>query len=153
MATSNYTTNLHLSAWEDTDRPKRADFVSDNQIIDTQLGGHILNGALHFTAAEKAKLAEPYVAAAYVGTGDAQRTITLNFQPKMVFVYKRGVPFITYGSSVNVVNAAVGFYANGASVGISITTTGVIVTETGASNGVRVSLNENGSQYTIIAFK
>ena len=37
MATSNYTPNLHLNAWEETDRPKRADFVSDNQIIDTQL--------------------------------------------------------------------------------------------------------------------
>ena len=56
MATSNYTPNLHLSAWEATDRPKRADFVSDNTIIDTQLGGHIANGNIHLNADEKARL-------------------------------------------------------------------------------------------------
>lgn len=153
MATSNYTTNLHLSAWEETDRPKRADFVSDNQIIDTQLGGHILNTALHLTTAEKAKIAEPFVSTFYSGTGEQQRTISLGFQPKIVFVFKRGEPFVTYSNNVNVVNAACGVYGNGASGGISVTSNGVMVTESAASNGVRVSLNESGTQYTVIAFK
>ena len=50
MASSNYTPNLHLSAWNASDRPKRADFVSDNTIIDTQLGGHIANSGIHVSA-------------------------------------------------------------------------------------------------------
>lgn len=153
MATSSYTPNLHLSAWEDTDRPKRADFVSDNQIIDTQLGGHLADTVIHLTAAEKAKVTEPFVSAGYSGSGEQQRTITLSFQPKMVFVYKRGVPFVTYANGVNTVNAACAYYGHGSSAGISITTNGVIVGESEASNGVKISLNESGYQYTVIAFK
>lgn len=154
MATSNYTTNLHLSAWTENDRPKRADFVSDNQIIDTQLGGHLANMTMHLTADEKAKIGEAFICASYVGTGEASRTITLAFRPKMVFVFKRGVPFTVYSGSVNNVNAACCFYGNGSSVGISITTSGVIVGQSqSAENGIKVCLNESGAQYSIIAFK
>ena len=154
MATSNYTPNLHLSAWADSDRPKRADFVSDNNIIDTQLGGHVANNNIHVTSQEKAKIAEPFVSSLYSGSGESSRAINLGFQPKTVFVYKRGVPFVTYCGGVNNVNAACGFYGNGASVGISITSNGINVSQSAqASDGVKVCLNESGSQYTIIAFK
>ena len=154
MSTSNYTPNLHLSAWADSDRPKRADFVSDNSIIDTQLGGHIADSTLHLTAQEKAKVSEPFVSSIYSGSGESSRTISLGFQPKIVMVYKRGVPFVTYSNSVNYVNAACSYYGHGASVGISITSNGVQVTQSSeASNGVMVCLNESGSQYTVIAFK
>lgn len=154
MATSNYTPNLHLSAWDASDRPKRADFVSDNTIIDTQLGGHLANGNVHVTAAEKAKLSEPFVTMMYAGDGESQRTITLDFQPKTVFVYRRNVPFVTYDNSVNVVNAACGVYGQGASKGVTVTSSGVVVNEEAtATDGVRVSLNENYAQYTLIAFK
>lgn len=154
MATSNYTPNLHLSAWDAADRPKRADFVSDNTIIDTQLGGHLANGNVHVTAAEKSKLSEPFVTIMYAGNGESQRTIALDFQPKTVIVYKRNVPFVSYSGGVNVVNAACGVYSQGASAGISITSSGVVVNENAtATDGVRVSLNENYAQYTLIAFK
>ena len=154
MATSNYTANLHLSAWAETDRPKRADFVSDNNIIDTQLGGHIADTDIHLTAQEKAKISEPFVLNVYSGTGESSRTINLSFQPKIAIVFKRGVPFVTYSSGVNSVNAAVGCYGHGCSEGISISSSGVVVTQSAtATDGVKICLNENGSQYTIIAFK
>ena len=41
MASSQFTTNLGLCNWLESDRPKRADFVSDNGIIDSVLGGHL----------------------------------------------------------------------------------------------------------------
>ena len=154
MATSNYTANLHLSAWSDTDRPKRADFVSDNAIIDAQLGGHLADGGIHVTSAEKAKISEPFVSTVYAGSGESSRTISLDFTPKMVVVFKRGAPFVQYSGSVNVVNAACAAYSHGSSAGVGITTNGVSVTEQAtAENGVRVSLNASGSQYTLIAFK
>lgn len=154
MATSNYTPNLHLSAWADSDRPKRADFVSDNTIIDTQLGGHIANSGIHLTAQEKAKISEPYVSLIYSGTGESTHSFTLEFQPKAVFVYRRGVPFVKYSGGVNYVYAASGYFGHGASVGISITTNGVTVSQSAeASDGVKVCLNESGCQYTIIAFR
>ena len=153
MASSNYTPNLHLSAWNASDRPKRADFVSDNTIIDTQLGGHIANSGIHVSAAEKAKLSEPFVSMRYAGTGESQRVIALDFHPKFVFVYKRGVPFVTYSNNVNIVNAAVGSYSHGSTAGISMTSSGVSVSESEASNGIKLNLNENNAQYTLIAFK
>jgi hypothetical protein len=154
MASSQFTPNLHLSAWADTDRPKRADFVSDNTIIDTQLGGHLANGGIHVTAAEKAKLTEPFTVSLYSGSGESSRVISLGFQPKLVMIYKRGVPPVSHSGSTTVVNSAIGCYGHGASVGVSLTSAGVSVTEQStASDGVRISLNESGSQYTLIAFK
>lgn len=153
MASGSYTPNLHLNAWEASDRPKRADFVSDNTIIDTQLGGHLANGNIHLSAAEKALLNEPYVSMMYAGNGESERTIELDFRPKFVFIYKRGVPFVTYSNGVNVVNSAAGSYGQGASVGITVTNTGVVVCEGTATNGIRASLNENLTHYTLIAFK
>ena len=154
MATSNYTPNLHLSAWEETDRPKRADFVSDNNIIDTQLGGHIGNSNIHMTAAEKAKLSEPYVCAVYAGSGEAERTVSLGFVPKFAIVYKRGAPPATYTNGVMYANSGYAFYGNGSSSGLSISSSGVTVQQSAAaSDGVRANLNESGSQYTLVAFK
>ena len=154
MATSNYTPNLHLSAWSDSDRPKRADFVSDNSIIDTQLGGHLADTTGHLTAQEKAKLSEPFVFNVYTGTGESSRTISLSFQPKLAIVFKRGVPFVTYSNGVNSVNAAVGCYGHGCSEGISLSSSGVVVTQSAAAtDGVKICLNETDSQYTVIAFK
>ena len=91
MASSNFTTNLHLSAWAAGDRPKRADFVSDNNIIDTQLGGHILDSAIHLSAAQQDKLNTPYTVSIYAGDGSAERTIQLGFTPQLAIVFKRGV--------------------------------------------------------------
>lgn len=154
MATSQYTPNLHLSAWAETDRPKRADFVSDNAIIDTQLGGHIANGDIHVTADEKAKLSQPYTVSLYSGSGESTLSISLGFQPKLVMIYKRGAAPIAYSGGTAVINSAVGCYGHGASLGMSLTATAVSVTEQAtATDGARISLNESGSQYTIIAFK
>ena len=154
MATSNYTPNLHLSAWADSDRPKRADFVSDNTIIDTQLGGHIADSGIHVTSSEKAKITEPFTCAGYSGNGESSRTITLGFQPKAVIVFRRGVPFVTYSGSVNTVNAACAAYGHGGSVGISIGSNGISVSESAQpDNGISVGLNTSGVQYTVIAFK
>lgn len=154
MATSEYTPNLQLSKWTENDRPKRADFVSDNNIIDTQLGGHLANSAIHVTAEEKEKISAPAVPVIYAGSGESTRTITLGFQPKLVLVYKRGVPPVTYSGGAIVVNAAVGYYGYGTEAGLTVNTSGVVVTQASeASNGVRMNLNESGAQYTVVAFK
>lgn len=153
MASSNYTTNLHLSAWSDSDRPKRADFVSDNAIIDSQLGGHILNGSIHLTADEKQKVTEPYVLKTYSGSGSESRTIILDFAPKMVIVYKRNTAPIMYENGDTVVNCGIAGYGASGSGGISVSGKNVTLHETTASSGSRVSLNASGSQYTLIAFR
>lgn len=154
MASSNFTSNLHLSAWTGSDRPKRADFVSDNNIIDTTLGGHIANSGIHVTADEKARIAEPYDVRIYAGSGESERTISVGFSPSFVIVYKRGVPPVAYSGGANVINSGYACYGHGSTTGLVLTSSGVVVTETSVNaDGVRVSLNESGSQYTLIAFK
>ena len=154
MASSNYTSNLHLCAWADSDRPKRADFVSDNNIIDTQRGGHILNDDIHLSAAQQDKLNTPFTVSVYQGNGSAERTIQLDFTPRFVLVFKRGAVPAGYINSINTANCAFATNGYGFTTGVSITTSGVVVRQIAQNaDGVCVSLNENGSQYTLVAFK
>ena len=153
MASSNYTSNLHLCAWSAGDRPKRADFVSDNTIIDTQLGGHLANGNIHVTASEKQLLSEPFALKTYSGSGESSRTVVLDFAPRLVIIYKRSAPPVAFDNGVNVVNCGVTGSGASGSGGISVSGTNVTVSETAAVSGTRLSLNESGSQYTLIAFR
>ncbi|MBQ6152968.1 MAG: hypothetical protein IJJ15_04395 [Ruminococcus sp.] len=153
MASTNHTTNLGLCQWSASDKPKRADFVSDNNIIDTALGGHIANTTLHLTAAEKAKLNESFVIRAYAGTGEASRAITVDFQPKFALVYKKNSPPVSYSSGNIIINSAVAAYGSGGSQGLAITSTGITVSQTSATAGAAVNLNENEEQYVAVIFK
>ena len=154
MASSSFTTNLGLCNWTENDRPKRADFVSDNGIIDSVLGGHVNNTAVHLTPAEKSKALSPFETYIYTGNGEASRTIVTDFRPSFALVYKRTEAPIAYSSGVTVVNSGCAVYGSGGTAGVSIGSDGVVVQEEAvASNGRRISLNEEDSQYTIIAFK
>ena len=154
MASSNFTTRLGLCSWAASDRPKRADFVSDNNIIDNLLGGHINNTALHMSAAEKDKAIYPFENVVYSGSGDATRNISIGYRPTAVIVFKKNSPTGEYDDGVNIINSAVAAYGVGASSGISINSDGITVQqESAASNGKRISLNEQGCQYGVIAFK
>ena len=153
MASSNYTTNLSLCAWTENDRPKRADFVSDNAIIDAQLGGHLANAGIHMTADEKQKLAAPFVLKTYSGSGESSRTNILDFAPKLVIIYKRNTPPVMVENGVTVVNCGCSGYGASGTGGVSISGSNVTVSETAAASGSRISLNSSGSQYTVIAFR
>ena len=154
MASSNHTANLGLCSWAATDRPKRADFVSDNSIIDSVLGGHVSNTAVHLSAEEKSKALTPFEYVIYSGNGESSRDISVGFRPTIAFVFKRSAPPAEYSDGVNTVNSGCGIYAHGTTLGVSINSTGVTVTqENTASNGRRISLNEQGCQYSVIAFK
>ena len=126
MASSNYTTNLSLCAWTENDRPKRADFVSDNA---------------------------PFVLKTYSGSGESSRTIILDFAPKLVIIYKRNTPPVMVENGVTVVNCGCSGYGASGTGGVSISGSNVTVSETAATSGSRISLNSSGSQYTVIAFR
>ena len=154
MASSNFTPKLGLSNWAAGDRPKRADFVSDNGIIDKVLGTHIADTAMHMSAEEKDKALLPVESFIYGGTGDAVRTILTGFRPSFAIVFKRGEPQIRLAGGVTIVNSGYASYSQGGTAGVGITSNGVQVQqEAAASDGQRISLNEEGCQYTLIAFK
>ena len=94
MASYNKSPNLVLNNWAGSDRPQRADFNSDNSIIDTRLGGHIKDASIHVTAAEKGKWNSPTEFSMYFGTNADSREIKLGYQPTAVFVYPQDMPMI-----------------------------------------------------------
>lgn len=154
MASSDFTTNLHLSAWRDSDRPKRADFVSDNNIIDTQLGGHILDTAIHLSAQQQDKLNAPFGGFVYQGNGEASRTIQLSYVPKYAVVFKRDTAPVTYDNGVTTANLGFAINGFGNTVGVSLSNLGVTVQQIAQNaDGVCVNLNESGAQYAMITFK
>lgn len=154
MASSRFTANLGLCNWTENDRPKRADFVSDNGIIDSALGGHIADSSVHMSSAEKAKALSPFESFIYSGTGESTRTIVTGFRPSFAVVFKKEAPPMQYSGGVNIVNSGYASYGDGATAGVSINSTGVVVRQdAAAADGVRISLNETGCQYALIAFK
>lgn len=153
MASTNHTPRLGLCQWASSDKPKRADFVSDNSIIDTALGGHIADTAIHLSAAEKEKLNESFVVRSYAGTGEPSRVITVDFQPKFALVYKKNAPPVSYSSGNIIVNSAYAAYGFGGSQGLTVSSAGITVAQTSASGGVAVNLNENEEQYVAVIFK
>lgn len=154
MASSSFTTNLGLCNWAATDSPKRADFVSDNQIIDRTVGGHIADESKHLTAAEKEKVLQPYTTMIYAGNGQDNRTLTSTFAPKLVMVYKRTAPLTEYTNGVTIVNSGAAAYGHGGSAGVSVSSTGFVVRQQDtAVDGQRFSLNENGCQYFAVLFR
>lgn len=154
MASSSFTTHLGLCDWAASDRPKRADFVSDNHIIDSTVGGHIADTTKHLTAAEKEKALSPYTTMIYSGSGVDNRALTTDFAPKMVMVYKKNAAPTAIDSGTAVVNSGTAVYGSGGSGGVSISSTGFVVRQQStASDGMRFNLNENGGQYLAIVFR
>ena len=81
MAASKKSTVLGLCLWEGTDKPRRVDFVADNEAIESQLGGHIQNDNLHLNDTRRKRLDTPTEVRTYTGTGAASRTILFGFSP------------------------------------------------------------------------
>ena len=154
MASSSFTPNLGLCNWTENDCPKRADFIADNTIIDSVVSAHIGNTAAHMSAEEKSKALAPFECTGYAGSGESTRTIALSFRPSAAIVFKKNAPPVSQENGAIVVNSGWAIYANGGSAGVSIGSAGVIVRqESTASDGTRLSLNEDDCQYAVIAFK
>lgn len=155
MASTNYTANLGLCDWAATDKPKRADFVSDNNTLDTVVGGHIADTNIHVTAAEKALYSKPYSVFTYAGDGEATRTISVSDSPKLAIVFQKYEPFVTVDAdNNNVVHCAIVYYGLGASSGVSLSTTALTVSQdTTATDGIINNLNEEYGQYVVVLFR
>ena len=158
MASTNKTTNLKLNNWIGSDKPKREDFVNDNNIIDTKLGAHILNENIHITDALKEKILSPFTLSTFYGDGTASQEITLSFVPKIVIVFAQDKPFYEYDKTndYTITNAAIAATnSTGASSGIYLNSAKFTVyqSQTTPTNGVYNNLNNSNLTYTYIAFK
>lgn len=153
MASTNRTPNLGLNSWIETDRPKRVDFVSDNNLIDSFLGTHLNNTTAHLTQSEKDKVGEPFKVQILYGTGSSSTNMTFEFAPTMVIAFKISGPVFEYDGTRNLINTAVAT-KRGSSYGISLSDNMVTFFQ-GAlpDTSYYNNMNEQYSTYAVIAFK
>ena len=153
MASSNKTENLGLNNWLESDCPKRADFVSDNLIIDNLVGNHIKDTSLHLTAEEKGRATQPFDVNTYYGTGEATTTIKFSYTPKLAIVCMKNSTYQTTESNYVKMNSGIAS-SIGTTGGVKITDNTVTATQsTSASNGVFYNLNNSSAEYMLITFK
>ncbi len=155
MASTSYTKNLGLCAWQSTDRPKRIDFVNDNSIIDEKLGEHLKDTYIHVTQEEKEKYANPYTVFTYAGDGAASKTFTLDDSYTFAIVFQKYYPPVEITTN-NVVKShfAVVGRLFGSSSNITLKSGSIVVTQdTVASDGVINNFNEAEGQYVVLLFK
>lgn len=155
MAASKKSTVLGLCLWEGTDKPRRVDFVADNEAIETQLGGHIQNDNLHLNDTRRKRLDTPTEVRTYTGTGAASRTILFGFSPSAVIVFAVGKPFSQ--ATTGCTKQYAGIAASGQnSLGVTLSTAQVTVqqTQTAPTDGSGMAaLNESGVTYAVLAFR
>ncbi|MGN1050983.1 MAG: hypothetical protein ACI4QE_01645 [Acutalibacteraceae bacterium] len=154
MASSRKTDNLGLNLWDGSDKPKMADFNSDNTTVDEILGEHIKDYDMHFTTLEKEKLSTPFINKGYNGNGESTREITLDIMPSMVIVLRKNAPLVKYEGGKNYVNSAIiiKWYNGSAGAGINGNVLTVKQGSSGDSSTV-YNLNEKYGEYLILAFK
>ena len=158
MPTESKTPNLNLNSWTGTDKPKRADFVEDNTIIDNVLGLHIANTLIHMSAAEKELLNSTFAVGTLAGDGNSSCTHTLNFSPKFILVFARNKVPIEYNSTNNyyVYNFAIATqntYGSTSGAALNGTQLTLQQTQTTPSDGIFINLNKYFQQYVYVAFK
>lgn len=158
MASTNKTDYVGLNNWSPTDKPEMADFNSDNQIIDRALQGHIENGSVHVTDAEKRMWQTPYAIDMYYGDGRSSQTITLNcgFEPSFCLVFASNATPGIIDIPNNVHYNYFGIATNsGSMTGLDLFGNSLIVSENPSmyASYEKRSYNEIGRTYVVIAMR
>lgn len=157
MSSKEKTPNLNLNLWDGSDKPKRADFNYDNEILDSVIAAHINNADIHMSQEETEKLNSPFIMGSYIGDGASTRIIKLSFTPSFIVVFASSVPFSAYDKENNKV------YSFGAAVGSAYGSSGIQMGENSftviESTGVATAsnyyprMNTSGYRYQYIAFR
>lgn len=115
---------------------------------------HVNDTDIHITADEHAKYNEPYVTGTYVGEGyDIKKTVTLNFRPKLLFIFRHGQPAAVFDPTIPLLKVYCGFSFNGRnSKNLYVNNTGFYVVDR-ATEKTETRLSEEGSTYAYVAFK
>jgi hypothetical protein len=160
MASSQKTDNLNLNKWTAADKPKREDFIYDNEIIDEAVSGHMQDDGIHVTTAERTSwnsaAAKIPAYGYYTGDGATTRDISLGFQPAFMLVCQVD----SVGWIYSIVNDFTRSYmaiasTEGGTPGLSLLADGFRVKTASISpaDGMFYRMNENGKKYIYLAFK
>lgn len=157
MPSSSKTNYLKLNHWSAGDKPKMADFNSDNQLVDSAIQEHAQNTAMHLQGNQSAWIQQPFVSGAYAGSGEKTKSVTLGFRPGLVVILPQGYGPLELDTTrqTPVIRFAIGADGYGSS-GLAITDNGFTVTQDQSlplAGLAMVSLNQSKVTYHYFAIK
>lgn len=157
MPSSSKTNYLKLNYWSAGDKPKMADFNSDNQKVDSALQEHAQNTALHLAGNQSAWIQQPFASGNYAGNGEESKSVTLGFQPALVVVLPENCGPIELDTvqQTPIIRFAMGADGQGSS-GLTITSTGFTVIQNQKlplAGFPKICLNENKVNYRYFAIR
>lgn len=158
MSSVNKTEYLGLNSWAGTDRPERADFNSDNDLIDAAVQTHFEDGDVHITPEEREIWNTPYYCGIYAGNDLSQRTIetACPFEAAFGFVFCISAGAVSVDFENETAYNHFGIAAqNGNMAGVKLSGTDLIVKQSADSVGDYgcMSFNASGSMYMYILFR
>lgn len=158
MSSTNKTTYLGLNSWLGTDKPQRADFNTDNELIDTAIGEHFEDEIRHITGEERETWNSPYFIGTYFGNGETPRTITTKcpFEPSIVIVFANSFTPTVTNFSASTVRHYFGFATKrGSTMDFSFDKKNLIIKSTtdGTNGNEYVMLNQIGKTYIYIMIR
>jgi len=157
MPTTNKTPNLGLNNWVGTDKPKRSDFVEDNNLLDTMIGSHLADKVAHLSADDRTTLENPIATGTMVGNGLESSEFELPFAPRAIFAFLCDHPMSEYNADkkytyVNAAAAATTANTPGIAIGGNKVKLSQSQTEPEAG-GCFLNMNKSYGQYFYIAFR
>ncbi|MDE5984269.1 MAG: hypothetical protein K2H13_03340 [Eubacterium sp.] len=89
MSSTNKTKKLGLNSWIGSDKPKRIDFNTDNEIIERVITQHTENSIVHIDDSEREKWNNYMHMGMYYGDGTTKRVIDTScpFKARIGFVF------------------------------------------------------------------
>lgn len=159
MSSTKKTNNLKLNQWVGSDTPQRADFVTDNAIVDQVVSGHMKDDSRHISGDEREVWNSVYYRFTYVGNGASSRVIDseCSFQPTWGLVYANSyMPSVMDASNNANYNYFALFSRNGSTSGVTLTNgnkLSVVQSSTPVQNTEYRNYNQNGVVYTVIMFR
>ncbi len=155
MGSSNKTTKLNLNKWLETDKPKRSDFIYDNEIIDEVLGEHLEDYNMHLSAVDRKSFSAPTTIYTYVGDGSDSRTLTMSIPCTGVFVIQSGKPPVEKGSDENlIINFSYALNDNTSSPALMLRNkTSLTIKNYTSPNGEVINLNSGYTPYYILCIR
>lgn len=157
MPSSAKTSYLQLNSWSAGDKPKMADFNSDNQKVDSALQAHVQNTALHLQGNQSTWVAQPFVTGTYTGDGAAEKAVTLGFMPALLVVTAQGYGPLELDTVQDnpLLRFAVAADGQGSS-GVALTATGFTAKQAQSSplaGMAKICLNQLNVTYRYFAIK
>ncbi len=158
MSSSNKTANLQLNSWIGTDRPKMADYNSDNEKIDAAFGNHTGNMQTHLSQEDRERLETPIYFGTYFGDGEVEKTIATGcpFEACCALVFP-----ISYAATVTKFDTktCTHYFAAatkaGGSMGLQISGGNITVKQSisATAGSEYAALNSKGMSYFYILFR